>query len=120
VAELGRTRASDQGMPGRLPRDRFAIYDIENHAGTPVYVHAKVVVVDDVWAMIGFGQSQTGIRERMTARCPAPCLTRAWTSAKQRDPRGDKRSGRVVFARDVRLAIVGASISTSTRAPVRR
>ena len=34
-------------------RDRFAIYDIENHVGTPVYVHAKVVVVDDVWAMIG-------------------------------------------------------------------
>ena len=33
--------------------DRFAIYDVENTAGTPVYVHAKVVVIDDVWAMIG-------------------------------------------------------------------
>jgi phosphatidylserine/phosphatidylglycerophosphate/cardiolipin synthase-like enzyme len=33
--------------------DRFAIYDLENTAGNPVYVHAKVVVVDDVWAMIG-------------------------------------------------------------------
>jgi phosphatidylserine/phosphatidylglycerophosphate/cardiolipin synthase-like enzyme len=32
---------------------RFAVYDVENHAGTAVYVHAKVVVVDDVWAMIG-------------------------------------------------------------------
>ena len=32
---------------------RFAIYDLENHHGTPVYVHAKVVIVDDVWAMVG-------------------------------------------------------------------
>ena len=33
--------------------DRFAVYDLENHQGTPVYVHAKIVVVDDVWAMVG-------------------------------------------------------------------
>jgi phosphatidylserine/phosphatidylglycerophosphate/cardiolipin synthase-like enzyme len=26
---------------------------VENHAGTPVYVHAKACVVDDVWATIG-------------------------------------------------------------------
>jgi len=29
------------------------VYAIENPDGTAVYVHAKVVVVDDVWAMIG-------------------------------------------------------------------
>jgi phosphatidylserine/phosphatidylglycerophosphate/cardiolipin synthase-like enzyme len=34
-------------------RGRFAVYDLENHQGTPVYVHAKVVVADDVWAMVG-------------------------------------------------------------------
>jgi phosphatidylserine/phosphatidylglycerophosphate/cardiolipin synthase-like enzyme len=33
--------------------DRFAACDLENRQGTPVYVHAKVVAVDDVWAMIG-------------------------------------------------------------------
>jgi len=33
--------------------DRFAVYFIENEAGTPVYVHAKVCVVDDRWACIG-------------------------------------------------------------------
>lgn len=33
--------------------DRVAVYGVENHAGTPVYVHAKVCVVDDVWAAIG-------------------------------------------------------------------
>src|SRR5690349_1011283 len=52
-------------MPGLMARhdmvrllraaggSRFAVYDLANHAGTPVYVHAKVVVVDDVWAMVG-------------------------------------------------------------------
>jgi phosphatidylserine/phosphatidylglycerophosphate/cardiolipin synthase-like enzyme len=33
--------------------DRVAVYGIENHAGTPVYVHAKVCVIDDVWASVG-------------------------------------------------------------------
>jgi phosphatidylserine/phosphatidylglycerophosphate/cardiolipin synthase-like enzyme len=33
--------------------DRVAIYDIENIAGVPVYVHAKVSVIDDVWASVG-------------------------------------------------------------------
>ncbi|GAA3806693.1 phospholipase D family protein [Nocardioides panacisoli] len=33
--------------------DRFAMFDIENAAGTPIYVHAKVCVVDDTWTTIG-------------------------------------------------------------------
>ncbi|MGZ6804895.1 MAG: phospholipase D family protein, partial [Nocardioidaceae bacterium] len=33
--------------------DRVAVYGVENHAGTPVYVHAKVCVVDDTWATVG-------------------------------------------------------------------
>jgi phosphatidylserine/phosphatidylglycerophosphate/cardiolipin synthase-like enzyme len=33
--------------------DRVAIYGIENPRGTPIYVHAKVCVVDDTWATIG-------------------------------------------------------------------
>ena len=33
--------------------DRVAVYGVENHAGTPVYVHAKVCVMDDWWATIG-------------------------------------------------------------------
>jgi phosphatidylserine/phosphatidylglycerophosphate/cardiolipin synthase-like enzyme len=32
---------------------RVAAYGIENHAGTPVYVHAKICVMDDWWATIG-------------------------------------------------------------------
>jgi phosphatidylserine/phosphatidylglycerophosphate/cardiolipin synthase-like enzyme len=33
--------------------DRVLVLDVENHAGVPVYVHAKVCVVDDVWAVVG-------------------------------------------------------------------
>jgi phosphatidylserine/phosphatidylglycerophosphate/cardiolipin synthase-like enzyme len=33
--------------------DRVHIFDIENHQSTPVYVHAKVCVVDDVWCSVG-------------------------------------------------------------------
>ncbi len=33
--------------------DRVAIYGLENPGGTPVYVHAKVCVMDDCWATIG-------------------------------------------------------------------
>jgi phosphatidylserine/phosphatidylglycerophosphate/cardiolipin synthase-like enzyme len=37
----------------RAGGDRFAIYDLQAEDGTPVYVHAKVVVIDDVFAAIG-------------------------------------------------------------------
>ena len=48
---LGRRRAMlevMQAAPGRV-----AFYGIENHAGTPVYVHAKTCIIDDTWATIG-------------------------------------------------------------------
>lgn len=48
---LGRHRAMArlaEAAPGRV-----AIYGIENHAGTPVYVHAKVCTMDDAWTTIG-------------------------------------------------------------------
>lgn len=33
--------------------DRVRIYDLENEEGTPVYVHAKICLVDDVWGAVG-------------------------------------------------------------------
>ena len=50
-AMVGRQDALD--MVQQAGGERVAVFDIENHAGTPVYVHAKVCVVDDVWASIG-------------------------------------------------------------------
>ncbi len=33
--------------------DRVATYGVENACGTPIYVHAKVCVIDDTWATVG-------------------------------------------------------------------
>ncbi|WP_310963294.1 phospholipase D-like domain-containing protein [Nocardioides terrisoli] len=49
--QLGRLRSLErlvQAAPGRV-----AAYCLENHAGTPVYVHAKVTVIDDQWSSVG-------------------------------------------------------------------
>ena len=48
---LGRQRAIRDLMeaaPGRV-----AAYGLENEQGTPIYVHAKLCVMDDVWATTG-------------------------------------------------------------------
>jgi phosphatidylserine/phosphatidylglycerophosphate/cardiolipin synthase-like enzyme len=37
----------------RAGGDRVAVYSPENAEGTPVYVHAKVCVIDDTWAIVG-------------------------------------------------------------------
>ena len=33
--------------------DRVAVYGLTSEAGFPIYVHAKVCVIDDVWASVG-------------------------------------------------------------------
>jgi phosphatidylserine/phosphatidylglycerophosphate/cardiolipin synthase-like enzyme len=33
--------------------DRVAVYDLENEAGRPIYVHGKLCVIDDVWMSVG-------------------------------------------------------------------
>ena len=52
LPQLEGQRRATQGLLRDAP-DRFALYGLENHAGTPVYVHAKACVVDDTWASIG-------------------------------------------------------------------
>ncbi|GAC1608301.1 MAG: phospholipase D-like domain-containing protein [Mycobacteriales bacterium] len=85
--------------------ERVAVYGVENAAGTPVYVHAKVCVVDDVWASIGSDNFNR----------------RSWThdselSAAVFDSRRDDRSpsdpgghsdGARRYARDLRLRLMG-------------
>ncbi|MBN9619789.1 MAG: phospholipase, partial [Actinobacteria bacterium] len=33
--------------------ERVTVYNLENAAGTPIYVHAKVCIIDDTWVNIG-------------------------------------------------------------------
>jgi len=36
-----------------LDSDRVAVYNLENEAGVPIYVHAKVCIIDDQWMTCG-------------------------------------------------------------------
>jgi phosphatidylserine/phosphatidylglycerophosphate/cardiolipin synthase-like enzyme len=49
--QVGRVQAIE--MCQKAAPDRVHVFDIENHEGTPVYVHAKVAVIDDTWACAG-------------------------------------------------------------------
>ncbi len=83
--------------------DRVHVLDVENREGEPVYVHAKICIIDDVWAAVG----------------SANVNRRSWTHDseltvavvdQQRDPRephdpAGRGDGARVFARDLRLAL---------------
>jgi phosphatidylserine/phosphatidylglycerophosphate/cardiolipin synthase-like enzyme len=51
ASRVGREYATD--ILRRAGGDRVAIYDLENGDGTPIYVHAKVCVIDDVLLVVG-------------------------------------------------------------------
>jgi len=46
-------RAQVMTLLHRAGPGRVAFYGIENPAGTPVYVHAKVTIIDDEWCTVG-------------------------------------------------------------------
>ncbi len=92
--------------------DRVAVYGIENHAGTPVYVHAKVCVVDDVWASVG---SDNVNRRSWTHDSELSCAVF--------DEERDEREPRVVdgfgdgarrFARNLRLRLAREHLDLPT------
>jgi phosphatidylserine/phosphatidylglycerophosphate/cardiolipin synthase-like enzyme len=50
-SRIGQIRAINRlrrAAPGRVH-----VFDLENRSGTPIYVHAKICIVDDVWFTIG-------------------------------------------------------------------
>ncbi|MGY1840912.1 MULTISPECIES: phospholipase D family protein [unclassified Modestobacter] len=101
-ATLGHTRALD--MVRAAGGDRVQVLDVENPRGMPVYVHAKVCVVDDVWATVG---SDNFNRRSWTHDSE---LTAAVLDA-DRDPReptdpGGHGDGARRFARELRLRLM--------------
>ena len=83
--------------------DRVAVYGIENHDGTPVYVHAKTCVVDDVWASVG---SDNFNRRSWTHDSELSCAVLDDTPD-PRDPLSPGRDGHFarVYARELRLTL---------------
>ncbi|BCB83534.1 hypothetical protein Psuf_008470 [Phytohabitans suffuscus] len=78
------------------------VFDVENHAGGPVYVHAKVCVVDDVWACVG---SDNFNRRSWTHDSELSCAVpdEARDGRSPTDPAG---LGDGVFARDLCLRLM--------------
>ena len=83
--------------------DRVAVYDLENEQGAAIYVHAKVVVIDDVLAMIG---SDNMNRRSWThdSELSIAVLDEQEDVREPRDPAG-LGDGARRFARDLRLRL---------------
>jgi phosphatidylserine/phosphatidylglycerophosphate/cardiolipin synthase-like enzyme len=81
--------------------DRVHVFDLENRAGTPVYVHAKVCVVDDIWVSVG---SDNFNRRSWThdSELSSGVLDTTRDARAPRDPAGTGYGARV-FARELRL-----------------
>ncbi len=98
---IGRERALDRVF--EAGGDRVAVFDLENEECTPIYVHAKVFIVDDVWAMVG---SDNLNRRSWTHDSELSCAvidTRV-DEREPADPAGRGERARV-FARDLRLRL---------------
>ncbi|MER7251283.1 phospholipase D-like domain-containing protein [Kribbella sp. NPDC000426] len=77
---------------------RVGIYNLENAAGTPIYVHAKICIVDDVWFTCG---SDNFNRRSWTSDSELTCAVLDATP----DDRDPVAEGTRRLARDLRLEV---------------
>jgi len=101
AARAAQWRAIDKLAGAGGPR--VAVYDLENEQGTPIYVHAKTVIIDDVWAMVGSANLN---RRSWTHDSEVACAV----VDQERDARpptdpGGLGDGARVFARELRLRL---------------
>ncbi len=84
--------------------ERVHVFDLENHEGTPIYVHAKVCVVDDVWCSVG---SDNFNRRSWTHDSELSCAVLDETPDEREptDPAG-LGDGARRFPRELRLALM--------------
>ena len=84
--------------------DRVHLFDLENGAARPVYVHAKVCVVDDVWAAVGSANLN---RRSWThdSELSAAVLDEQRDGREPVDP-GGLGDGARTFARQLRLTLM--------------
>jgi phosphatidylserine/phosphatidylglycerophosphate/cardiolipin synthase-like enzyme len=100
--QIGREQAID--LCRSAAPDRVHIFDLENEAGTPIYVHAKVCVIDDIWCSVG---SDNFNRRSWTHDSELSCAVLDETPD-DRPPSGARR-----FARELRLALMREHLGRS-------
>jgi phosphatidylserine/phosphatidylglycerophosphate/cardiolipin synthase-like enzyme len=85
--------------------ERVAVYDLESESGWPIYVHAKVCVIDDVWLAVG---SDNINRRSWTNDSELSCaiVDEDLDEREPCDPGGRGDHARVL-ARDTRLRLWG-------------
>jgi phosphatidylserine/phosphatidylglycerophosphate/cardiolipin synthase-like enzyme len=96
--------------------DRVAVFDIQSKDGTPIYVHAKVCVIDDVWAAVGSANLN---RRSWTHDSELTCAV----VDDEHDPRepldpGGVGDGARRFARELRLELAREHLGRSLHGPV--
>nr|WP_277040659.1 phospholipase D-like domain-containing protein [Actinacidiphila oryziradicis] len=104
-------RISALNLLHRAGGDRVAVYGVENHSGNPVYVHAKVCVIDDVWASVG---SDNFNRRSWTHDSELSCavVDETQDSREPLDP-GGLGDGARAYARDLRLELAREHLDRS-------
>jgi phosphatidylserine/phosphatidylglycerophosphate/cardiolipin synthase-like enzyme len=107
--EVGREEAI--ALCRKAAPERVHVFDVENHAGTPVYVHAKVCVIDDVWASTG---SDNFNRRSWTHDSELSCavLDRTPDRRSPADPAG-LGDGARAYARELRLTLLREHLDRS-------
>ena len=107
--QVGREEAI--GLCRRAAPERVHVFDVENHAGTPVYVHAKVCVIDDVWVSTG---SDNFNRRSWTHDSELSCavLDRTLDRRAPADPAG-LGDGARAYPRELRLALLREHLDRS-------
>ena len=95
--------------------DRVAVFDLENEAGTPIYVHAKVCVVDDTWCSIG--SDNLNLRSwTHDSELSCAVLDETPDGRAPEDP-GGRGDGARRFPRDLRLRLWAEHLGTSPDDP---
>jgi phosphatidylserine/phosphatidylglycerophosphate/cardiolipin synthase-like enzyme len=101
ASSFGRERVFDALHD--VGHDRVAVYDLENRAGNPIYVHSKVCVIDDVWMTVG----SDNLNRRSWTHDSELCCAVIDTRLDERSPRdpGGRGDGARVLARDTRIRL---------------
>ncbi|MFM9429900.1 phospholipase D family protein [Arthrobacter sp. MP_2.3] len=87
-SRIGQLRAIK--MLHRVAPGRVGVFDLENRSGTPIYVHAKVCIIDDTWFTCG---SDNFNRRSWTTDSELTCAVFDTTADSQEPPGADTGHG---------------------------
>jgi phosphatidylserine/phosphatidylglycerophosphate/cardiolipin synthase-like enzyme len=108
--QVGREQAIE--LCRKAAPERVHVFDLENHEGTPIYVHAKVCVIDDVWCSVG---SDNFNRRSWThdSELSSAILDETLDDRAPADPAG-LGDGARRFPRDLRLTLMREHLDQSS------